>query len=157
MTVPSPLPPERWKNRFHSGVDPWYAFGRERLSGRVFGVVFTLRYHNGRLLDHSSLFCQTCCLGLLRRDKEGIKVSYLLFPGMTDPVSAPAFFLFTALLLYLIRSRWGLTLPAVLLAAGGITLFVALLTLFCTLFMEEGGRQQKEIEEFLNRISADDT
>lgn len=133
-------------------LDSRFDFGMERHVGWVIAYFFSMSYHSKneiRLLD-GLIFHKA--MGFLSGKKENTSVYFVVFKGLTDPISI--FFLFSVnfLVFWLAWERKGASFLTCIFLALLCTVSAGGATYFVSAFSSKGRREREHLIETLRNL-----
>lgn len=130
-------------------LDSRFALGMERHVGWVIACFFSMVYHSGRetglwynLISHKAM-------GILLADKGKTNVYYVVFKGLTDPVSLFLVFAGSFLVFWVLWPGDGAPLMVCIYLALVCAVLSAMVTYFLSAFTRVGRQANRQLQKTL--------
>ena len=130
----------------------------ESYTGFCIGGFFKIRYAEGKEFGKRIDTSEHHAIGFIRRKQGKTLVSFGIFPGLANPISAILVYLIFVVLFLVIGAMSGVVIGIKTALGAGIWVILPILLsgLLCT-YSDAGERGKRQLKHFLSHISPIDT
>lgn len=133
-------------------LDSRFDFGMERHVGWVIGYFFSMSYHSGDEVGLYYLLVFHKAMGFLSGKKGSTNVHFVVFKGLTDPVSLLLLFGVSFLIIWFAWEGKGAPISACLYLSLLCTILVASVTYCVSAFSPKGRKAQGKLKGTLRNL-----